>query len=114
MLIQLTLDMDFLDRALELAGKVSEWIDIMEVDAPLIKTYGAEAIRKSFPGHLVSADMKTMDGGEYAASLAFGAGADITVVMACAERSTIENVIDEAQKNGKRETLCHGRRRDQF
>ncbi len=103
--LQLALDLDCIDRALSIAEETKEFIDIIEIGTPLIKKYGIASVKKTrkiFNDAVLLADLKTMDGGIFEAELAFEAGADLTTVMACADYSTLQNVIDIARKNKKK------------
>ncbi len=105
--LQLALDLDSLDEALNIAREIEKYIDIIEIGTPLIKKYGIESVRvarKAFNKAILLADMKTMDGGVFEAEIAFEAGADLTTVMACADYNTIQNVINIA-KNYKKKVM---------
>ncbi len=104
MKIQLALDIPSIGKALNLGMVVQDYVDLIEVGTPLIKTEGEKAIRamrECFPKKTILADMKTMDGGEYEAELAFEAGADMTVVMGSADDATIESVLRVASRRNK-------------
>jgi len=104
MKIQLAIDIPSIGKALNLGMKVQDYIDFIEVGTPLIKKEGEKAIqviRECFPKKTIVADMKTIDGGKYEAELAFEAGADITVVMGCADGITIKAAVEVALKRGK-------------
>lgn len=105
MKIQLAMDIPSLGKAISLSMMVQDYIDFIEVGTPLIKKEGEKAIqvmRECFPKKIIVADMKTMDGGEHESELAFEAGADITVVMGCADDTTIELVVGVALKRHKK------------
>ena len=91
--LQVALDLRDLNKAVKIAHEVIEnGADIIEIGTPLIKEFGSEAIkriRKEFPKITILADMKTMDAGFLESQIAFEAGADLTVVLALADDSTI-------------------------
>ncbi len=99
--LQLALDLDILDRALQIAREAGNSVDWIEVGTPLIKSEGLESVReakKAFPDRTILADMKTMDTGSFEVEMAAKAGADIVIVLGAADDSTIA----EAVKAGKR------------
>lgn len=105
MKLQLALDHTSLEAALPVAVAVARYVDIIELGTPLIKTaglYGLRVIRSLFPTHLIVADLKTMDAGEYESSPFYEAGADICTVLGAADDETIKGVIKAANKYGKR------------
>jgi 3-hexulose-6-phosphate synthase len=104
MRLQLALDDIDINSAIELVSKLYSYIDIIEAGTPLIKRYGVcciRTIKDKFPDKYVVADMKTMDGGELEASLAFEAGADMMNVLACASQETILQTLNYANKYNK-------------
>lgn len=99
--LQLALDLDILERALQIAREAGKPVDWIEVGTPLIKSEGLDAVReakKAFPGKTILADMKTMDTGSFEVEMAAKAGADIVIVLGAADDST----ISEAVKAGRR------------
>ena len=96
MKLQVAIDLLTVEDALELAGKVAEYVDIIELGTPLIKAEGLSAItaiKEAHPDKLVFADMKTMDAGELEADIAFKAGADLVTVLGSADDSTIAGAV---------------------
>jgi 3-hexulose-6-phosphate synthase len=92
------------EDALELAGKVAEYVDIIELGTPLIKAAGltaVTAVKQAHPDKIVFADMKTMDAGELEADIAFKAGADLVSVLGSADDSTIAGAVKAAQAHNK-------------
>jgi 3-hexulose-6-phosphate synthase len=90
--------------ALELAGKVAPYVDILELGTPLIKAEGLRAvtaIKEAHPDKIVFADLKTMDAGELEADIAFAAGADLVTVLGSAGDSTIVGAVKAAKAHGK-------------
>jgi 3-hexulose-6-phosphate synthase len=104
MKLQVAMDLLTVDDALELAGKVAEYVDIIELGTPLIKAAGlaaVTAVKQAHPDKIVFADMKTMDAGELEADIAFKAGADLVSVLGSADDSTIAGAVKAAQAHNK-------------
>lgn len=104
MKLQVAIDLLTVEDALELAGKVAEYVDIIELGTPLIKAAGlcaVTAIKEAHPDKLVFADMKTMDAGELEADIAFKAGADLVTVLGSADDSTIAGAVKAAKAHSK-------------
>lgn len=98
------MDLLTIDDALELAGKVAEHVDIIELGTPLIKAAGlaaVTAVKEAHPDKIVFADMKTMDAGELEADIAFKAGADLVSVLGSADDSTIAGAVKAATAHSK-------------
>jgi 3-hexulose-6-phosphate synthase len=92
------------EAALELAGQVAEYVDIIELGTPLIKAAGLSAVtavKNAHPDKIVFADMKTMDAGELEADIAFKAGADLVTVLGTADDSTIAGAVKAAKAHNK-------------
>lgn len=99
--IQLALDMFDIQHAVEVATDVAEYVDIIELGTPLMKSAGIRGVmtmRDAFPHHLVLADLKTMDAGQYESSPFYEAGADICTVLGAADDDTIKGVIKAARQ----------------
>jgi 3-hexulose-6-phosphate synthase len=104
MKLQVAMDLLTVEDALELAGKVAEYVDIIELGTPLIKSAGlaaVTAVKGAHPDKIVFADMKTMDAGELEADIAFKAGADLVSVLGSADDSTIAGAVKAAQAHSK-------------
>ncbi|WP_248761063.1 3-hexulose-6-phosphate synthase [Pseudarthrobacter sp. SSS035] len=104
MKLQVAMDLLTVEDALELASKVAEFVDIIELGTPLIKSAGLSAItavKAAHPDKIVFADMKTMDAGELEADIAFTAGADLVSVLGSADDSTIAGAVKAAQAHNK-------------
>lgn len=86
---QISVDVSTLDLGLTVAeAALAGGADIIEMGTPLLKTQGVAnvvpAFRKKFPGALLLADMKTMDGGGGEARAVFTGGANIIDFLALA------------------------------
>jgi 3-hexulose-6-phosphate synthase len=104
MKLQVAMDLLTTEDALELAGKVAEYVDIIELGTPLIKAAGltaVTAVKRAHPDKIVFADLKTMDAGELEADIAFKAGADLVSVLGSADDSTIAGAVKAAHAHGK-------------
>lgn len=95
--LQVALDMMNLRRALQIAKEaVDGGADWIEAGTPLIKSEGLESVRalkKAFPGHIIVADLKTMDVGGLETEMAAKAGADVVTIMGLADDGTIEEAV---------------------
>ena len=102
--LQVALDMMQLKRSIGIAAEAVEGgADWVEVGTPLIKSEGAEAvrtIRKTFPGHKIIADTKTMDTGAFEVEIMAKAGADIVTVLGLADDATISEAVQSGRKYG--------------
>ncbi len=103
-ILQVALDLLNEHRALSIAKKSIEGgADWIEAGTPLIKSEGMEIIRKlkdNFPKKTLVADMKTMDTGAFETEMAAKAGADVVVVLAVSDDSTIKDALKSARKYG--------------
>jgi 3-hexulose-6-phosphate synthase len=103
-LLQIALDCIITEEAFEILQQVEEYVDILEVGTPLLKSEGRriiELLRKRFPNKLIFADTKTMDIGDLEARIVFEAGADIMSVCGGASEETIEAAINQARVSQK-------------
>ncbi|WP_413249062.1 3-hexulose-6-phosphate synthase [Sinomonas flava] len=104
MKLQVAIDLLTTEDALELAEKVAEYVDIIELGTPLVKSEGLSvitAIKDAHPDKIVFADLKTMDAGELEADIAFKAGADLVTVLGTADDSTIAGAVKAAKAHNK-------------
>jgi len=103
-ILQVALDLMQLERAVVIAHEAVEGgADWVEVGTPLIKSDGAEAvrrIRREFPGKKIIADTKTMDVGGLEVEMMAKAGADIVTVLGLADDSTIAEAVSSGRKYG--------------
>jgi 3-keto-L-gulonate-6-phosphate decarboxylase len=105
---QLSIDTDNLPQGLIAAeAAVAAGVTLLEMGTPLIKFEGAKhvvpAFRQRFPGTLLLADLKTMDGGGGEARVVFAGGGDIVDFLALAGADTaraICQVRDEFRRSG--------------
>ncbi|GAA4756180.1 3-hexulose-6-phosphate synthase [Actinomycetospora chibensis] len=105
MKLQVALDVATLGDALTLARQVADYVDILELGTPLIKSEGVSAIgaiKSAHPDKLVFADLKTADAGELEADLAFAEGADVVTVMGTADDDTISGAVAAGKRAGRK------------
>jgi len=105
MKLQLALDVLTSEKAIDLATKTRDYIDIIEIGTPLIKHEGIALVKKMrelFPEKEILVDLKTMDVGEYEADFCFKAGADIVTVLGVADIDTIFGTIKSAKAHHKK------------
>ncbi len=102
--LQVALDDVNLPRALDYAREaVAGGVDWIEAGTPLIKSEGMEAVRqlkRTFPGHTIVADLKTMDTGAFEVEMAVKAGADTVGVLGASDNATIAEAVKAARKYG--------------
>ncbi|PWZ79542.1 3-hexulose-6-phosphate synthase [Staphylococcus pseudintermedius] len=104
--LQLAIDLLNKEDAAELAKKVTDYVDIVEIGTPIVINEGLPAVQ-----HLkenvkdedvkVLADLKIMDAADYEVSQAVKFGADVVTILGVAEDASIKNVVEEAHKHGK-------------
>ncbi len=103
-ILQVALDLLELKRAVEIAGEAIEGgADWLEAGTPLIKSEGMDAVRtlkKTFRGHKILADMKTIDTGAVEVEMAAKSGADVVIILALSDNSTVAEAIRAARKYG--------------
>ncbi len=103
-IVQISLDLTNIDEALETAAMAMRaGVDWLEAGTPLILAEGlggVRALRETFPGIPIVADLKTMDGGYLEAEMMARAGATHVVVMARAHEETIRCVVNAGRDFG--------------
>lgn len=102
-ILQVALDLVELKRAVEIADEALKGgADWLEVGTPLIKSEGMNAIREIKRKFKVKtlADMKTIDTGNVEVEMAAKSGADIVIILALSDNSTIQEAIRAARKYG--------------
>ncbi|MBF6555961.1 MAG: orotidine 5'-phosphate decarboxylase [Acidimicrobiales bacterium] len=90
--LQAALDITDLDRAVDLAARLSGTVDRIEVGTPLILRHGVGAIaavKAAAPDCVIVADCKTMDCGGVIVALAIEHGADGVIVQGAAPLTTV-------------------------
>lgn len=92
-LLQLALDCQDMDVAINSVEGVKDYIDIIEVGTILAFSKGMSAVkelRQKYPKHILVCDMKATDAGSVLAKMAFEAGTNWITVSAAAHIATIE------------------------
>jgi 3-hexulose-6-phosphate synthase len=105
MKLQLALDTLTLEQCIILVDKIREHLDIIEVGTPFIIEEGMKPVREfkvRYPELEILADCKIMDAGEFEATAAFRAGADIVTVLGVSNNATVSGVVRAAKKYGKK------------
>ena len=102
--LQLAIDLLNKEEAAELANKVKDYVDIVEIGTPIVINEGLPAVQhldNNIDGVKVLADLKIMDAADYEVSQAVKFGADIVTILGVAEDASIKAAVDEAHKHGK-------------
>ncbi|MFC7394587.1 3-hexulose-6-phosphate synthase [Scopulibacillus cellulosilyticus] len=102
--IQLALDRMTIDDAINMAKRVKDHVDWIEVGTSLIKEFGMESVKRmkeAFPDKTIVADIKTNDNAKYEFELCFKNGADVATVMGTAPKATIQACISVARQYQK-------------
>lgn len=104
MKLQLAIDLEDIQGAINLIRKTKDSIDIFEYGTPLVINFGLEGLQKirtEFPDITLLADLKIMDVASYEVTQAFKHGADITTILGVAEDQSIKDAIKAAHEAGK-------------
>lgn len=105
-LVELQLAIDLLNKeeAAELANKVKDYVDIVEIGTPIVINEGLPAVQHlndNIDDVKVLADLKIMDAADYEVSQAVKFGADVVTILGVAEDASIKGAVEEAHKHGK-------------
>ena len=104
MKLQLAIDLEDIQGAINLIRKTKDSIDIFVYGTPLVINFGLEGLQKirtEFPDITLLADLKIMDVASYEVTQAFKYGADITTILGVAEDQSIKDAIKTAHEAGK-------------
>ncbi|MCU5746630.1 3-hexulose-6-phosphate synthase [Staphylococcus sp. SQ8-PEA] len=102
--LQLAIDLLNKEEAAELANKVKDYVDIVEIGTPIVINEGLPSVQHmadNIDGVKVLADLKIMDAADYEVSQAVKYGADVVTILGVAEDASIKAAVEEAHKNGK-------------
>ena len=102
--LQLAIDLLNKEDAAELANKVKDYVDIVEIGTPIVINEGlppVQHLNDNIDSVKVLADLKIMDAADYEVSQAVKFGADIVTILGVAEDASIKAAVDEAHKHGK-------------
>lgn len=104
MKLQLAIDLEDVQGAIDLIQKTKDSIDVFEYGTPLVINFGLEGLKKiraEFPEITLLADLKIMDVASYEVNQAFAYGADITTILGVAEDQSIKDAVKAAHEAGK-------------
>jgi 3-hexulose-6-phosphate synthase len=102
--LQLAIDLLNKEEAAELANKVKDYVDIVEIGTPIVINEGLPSVQHlddNIDGVKVLADLKIMDAAGYEVSQAVKYGADVVTILGVAEDASIKGAVEEAHKNNK-------------
>ncbi|MCY1574932.1 3-hexulose-6-phosphate synthase [Staphylococcus pettenkoferi] len=102
--LQLAIDLLNKEQAAELANKVKDYVDIVEIGTPIVINEGLPSVQhmdENIDGVKVLADLKIMDAADYEVSQAVKFGADVVTILGVAEDASIKAAVEEAHKHGK-------------
>ena len=102
--LQLAIDLLNKEHAAELANKVKDYVDIVEIGTPIVINEGLPSVQhmdENIDGVKVLADLKIMDAADYEVSQAVKFGADVVTILGVAEDASIKAAVEEAHKHGK-------------
>lgn len=102
--LQLAIDLLNKEEAAELANKVKDYVDIVEIGTPIVINEGLPSVQHlndNIDGVKVLADLKIMDAAGYEVSQAVKFGADVVTILGVAEDASIKGAVEEAHKHGK-------------
>lgn len=106
--LQLALDLTDLDKALSIAKKAGNEVDIIEVGTVLAIESGLVSVRetrKTLPQSKILADIRIIKAGGKLAKMAYDAGADIVTIMSDATKETFQAVLEQKMMDTNREVL---------
>ncbi|UQS85380.1 3-hexulose-6-phosphate synthase [Apilactobacillus apisilvae] len=104
MKLQLAIDLEDVDGAINLIEKTKDSVDVFEYGTPLVINFGLEGLKKirdRFPDITLLGDLKIMDVASYEVDQAFKYGANITTILGVAEDQSIKDAIQTAHEAGK-------------
>lgn len=100
MKLQVSFDIQDLEKSLGIAEQVKEYADIFEIGSVLIHKYGIHAIEKfktTFPHKTILADCKIADRGKEMVTLFANAGADWVTVLSGTGKDVIHAACSAAE-----------------
>lgn len=101
MKLQISFDIQDLDRALAVGAQVADHADVFEVGTLLLYKYGVKAVeqfRENFPKKIIFADCKIIDRGKECVTTMAQAGANWVTVMAGTGKDVIHNACTTGDK----------------
>ncbi len=112
MKLQIAVDIADSKKIMEIAGQISDIIDIFEVGTPAIMKEGmlpVKMLKEAYPDMTVLADSKIVDGGAIECRDICECGADIVTVLALSDNATVKEVVKTAHQYGRKvlaDLLC--------
>ena len=112
MKLQIAVDIADNKKIMEIAGQISDIIDIFEVGTPAIMKEGmlpVKMLKEAYPDVTVLADSKIVDGGAIECRDICECGADIVTVLALSDNATVKEVVKTAHQYGRKvlaDLLC--------
>jgi len=103
MKLQISFDIPDLEKSIEIAKKVVEFSDVLEIGTILIHKYGIDTVeefKKHFPDKKILVDTKIIDRGKDIVTLYAKTDVDWVTVMAGTSSKVIHRVCTEAQNHG--------------
>ena len=94
--LQLAIDLLNKEEAAELAKKVEEYVDIVEIGTPIVINEGLPAVQhldENISNAKVLADLKIMDAADYEVSQAIKFGADVVTILGVAEDNQLKRQL---------------------
>lgn len=107
-ILQLALDLTDSDKALEIAKKTQNDVDIIEIGTVLAIEAGLKSVRdiKAAVSNVqILADIRIIKAGGKLAKMAYEAGADIVTIISDATNETFEAVVAEKNKAVNRDVM---------
>jgi len=108
MKLQISFDLQDLDKAIEIGSQVAVHAEILEVGSLLLYKYGIESIRRfrqTFPDKIILADSKIIDRGKEATIILSQGGTDWITIMAGTSKDVIHSTCTAAHELGKKVML---------
>ena len=112
MKLQIAVDIADSKKIMEIAGQISDIIEIFEVGTPAIMKEGmlpVKMLKEAYPDMTVLADSKIVDGGAIECRDICECGADIVTVLALSDNATVKEVVKTAHQYGRKvlaDLLC--------
>lgn len=106
--LAIALDGADLERAIEVAHKISAYADWFYMGSSLVESRGMRAVwalSSAFPGHEIAVDLRSCAASEGKASVAFTAGADLVVLPEGAAARACGEAVGSARIFGSKTVL---------
>ncbi len=103
MKLQLALDLQDIDKGLEMVHKTKDYVDVFELGTGFMGAHGYDLVkifRAAFPDIQLLADVKTVDGGYSTSKKMFDYGANFATVVGYGDMSTVAGAVQAAREAG--------------